>query len=352
MIIYFAIMVILSVLYYYQRNNKKLFVISSFCILAFIAAIRNVSVGTDTKQFCEIYSDIAENSWSYFYTVSGFNGRMEPGFYLLCKLLSYITKNHQILIATTSLFSIGTFCYYIYKESKNAYLSMIIFIGFQHYAMYLTAMRQVLAISILIIGYEIFLKKEKNLPYILMVIIAMQFHISAFIGLIYLFLRKVNFSIKAMLILISATFVSSLILPKLLIFITKYIGFSEYIDSIFFVSNYSAAVIQLAVYLLFFSIALFYKHFTDYDDKFLICLLLLNVVFQIFGIQIVIIERVILYFSILSLSLLPNCLEYEEEFYSKKCLQIGIVVLSVAYCFVVLYFRPEWTYIVPYKPFF
>ncbi|MGM9879725.1 MAG: EpsG family protein [Bacilli bacterium] len=352
MIIYFAIMIVLSILYYYQRNNKKLYVISSFCILATVAAIRSVSVGADTQQFCDVYTSIGNNSWAYFNYISGFGGRIEPGFFLLCKLLSYITRNPQLLIAVTAIFSIGTYSYYIYRESKNPYLSFVIFIGIQQYAIYLTAMRQVLAISILIIGYELFLKKDKTIQYILMVILAMQFHNSAFIGLAYILIKKINFSTKTMLILLFGTVVASLVLPKLLMIVTKYIGFSEYLGSEFFVSNYFAALMQLALYGIFFAIALFYNNFANYDDKFVLYMLLLNVLLEIMGVQIVIVERVIMYFSILSISLVPNCFEYEIDYYPKKFLQIGVVVLSIIYCFIVLYYRPEWTKVVPYIPFF
>ena len=105
MLIYIFLLIIIFLLDIIIKPNtsskrRKRFL--GLCMLLFlmISMFRDVSVGADTKQFYDAFTIIGNRSLELSFEYS----RYEKGFILLCKLLSIVSNNPQILIIITSLF--------------------------------------------------------------------------------------------------------------------------------------------------------------------------------------------------------------------------------------------------------
>lgn len=349
-----------------NRRKRKYFCIFSAIILIFFAAMRDVSVGTDTSIFCSSYETIIQNDWAYYTVISD---RYEFGFFALCKILGYISLSPQILVIFTSICIISAIYYLIYKNSEDPVLSIIIFIGFQYYASALNLMRQMLALAVLIIGYQKILKKRKYVLYVIFCLIASLFHKSAIIGVIlvlpYIFNAK---DIQGAILFFGLIFF--LFLDSIFSFIANLVGYEQYLGSQFDTPNYFASVIN---FILFFAIYLFAifnfkpsrrcRHDSKYeykkgrgvvlladqvDNSQLIAIMSIAIVFSFLSIRSIIFERVGLYFQVFIILLIPNIISTlcnsKRQFY-----KVLIITVAIAYCVIVLTFRPEWTNVVPYK---
>ena len=339
------------------KKGKKFFCFFVATLLSIVACLRSQSVGADTMQFCGIFDSITRNGWSI---LNSYYSRIEIGFFTLSWLLSRMVPNSQILIFATGLISVSSICFFIYKNSRDVVLSTILFVGFQFFAFWLTAMRQVLAMSIVLLCIELFLRRKKWLLFIFGVLFAFLFHSSALVCLlflpIYLFKNlKIQYTIYLLFIFI--LFVGmDLLLPV----VANLSGYTIYIDSKFNQSNYFAAVIKAILVASGFIISTYFskkykKRFPFvsrlYSDDPLYLITFVSLGISLLTIQSTLFERVAYYFIIFLIILIPNAYCYSNS-KEKTVFKIGTIFLSLMYCAIVLAFRPEWTRVVPYSFFF
>ena len=148
------------------------------CIYLFvIAGGRSASVGYDSGQYRRRFLEIAGMTWGEVFKIYKINN--EPFFYWLCKLISVISNNPQMLFIITGLiysFAIG---YFIYNNSQNPAISFLMLFPMQFYSFLLTGMRQALAFSVIVIFYTKSKKKNRKSSFLIGVLIAYLFHNSS-----------------------------------------------------------------------------------------------------------------------------------------------------------------------------
>jgi len=367
MALYLTVMLAMLAGYYWKVNEdgwkKKAFCIVSAAVLIYFAALRAVSVGADTPQFFNAYEKIASSEWT-FRQQSGFGGRFETGFFVLCRLLGYISKDGQLLLIVTSVFSLSVLCWFIYRNSSDVVFSLLAFVGFQFYAFYLTAMRQVLAISIVLIGLEMFLCKRKYLGFILTVLFACLFHDSAFFALAMLPMYLLKPSKGLLSLCAIVLFVVFFGFRQLFEIAASLTGFSAYLGSEFDEANYFAGAIKalLSVIVLFvmgYSLRFgrererrLLSQKRDRVEDFFIWLQVATVFLSVLSMRAIIIERICCYFNFFGFLILPQFLKKNVRKEDEKTFKILLVLLAFAYCATVLLFRPEWTKVTPYLFYF
>ena len=106
-----------------EKIYKNVYLVISFMLLAGIAAIRTENVGVDTPQYYRAYLRISNLNWSELITE-----RYEIGFTILCKGLSYITSNPQLLIAITAIFINFSVIRFIYKYFDASVFIILLYI--------------------------------------------------------------------------------------------------------------------------------------------------------------------------------------------------------------------------------
>lgn len=145
-------------------------------IFLLLLALRGVECGNDTMQYSNLFHEYAAQSFSQL--VSGYNH--ELGYKLLNKLVGILGGNYQWLLACTAVICICPLWYFYKQESENHLLTIALFLSVAPFVMYFSGIRQAVAMSIGI-GAWYCVRDKKPLRFLAVILLAMQFHSSAFI---------------------------------------------------------------------------------------------------------------------------------------------------------------------------
>lgn len=209
---------------------RKRFLFFAFGLLILVAALRSVNVGTDlATHYARRYVQVASYSWSRipeFSTMTTY----ELGYCYLTKFLSSICSHVQFYIAMTSLFVYGVTARFIYKNSCDVKISTYVFVLTCTYYNYMNIVRQAIAISIILLGYE-FLKKETNKLknysiFAAFVIVAATIHSSAVLCLLLILFKELKFKRKHILIGAVCTVIFYLMYQQIFSFVLNLFGLS------------------------------------------------------------------------------------------------------------------------------
>ena len=145
-----------------------------FCILTALVMFRHSSVGADTNNYIRIFNKFSRTEWQ---NIAGTH--YEIGFAVLNKIISVFFKNPQIYLAIVAV-ATSVLIFPTYKRlNADPSLTIVLFCIMSTFVMMFSGIRQMLAIGIGFIAYE-FTRKKKLIPFVLMVLLAMTFHTSAF----------------------------------------------------------------------------------------------------------------------------------------------------------------------------
>lgn len=163
-----------------------------------VLSLRSVYCGVDLVQggqgdrnYLWMFENAQTRSFSEL--LFGYTDRIEPGWMILCKLLSYISDNFIIflsLIAAIQIFLIG---FVLKKTSKDILFSYIVYFCFGMYAFSFSGLRQ--ATSIAITFYASYhLMRGKLSLFVLLVIVAATMHISALLFFIAIVFNRIRYN--------------------------------------------------------------------------------------------------------------------------------------------------------------
>lgn len=220
--------------------------------------------------------------------------------------------------------------YFIYKNSDNPLVSIVIFMGIEFFTLSFTALRQMIAISIILNSYG-FIKKNKPIKFILMVLLASLFHKTALMFLIVYALKYISINKKTIIAGFSILLIIQLIGFNAIVYIINNI-YPYYIpDNLAFTTNgmFQAAVI---LFYLIMGLYLYFKQ-TDEEDKKKLDLLYI-IIFLAFSIQsftnrIPMIGRLMWYFYIFIIILLPNQISKVKNQTIQKIAYAMVIILCL-----------------------
>ena len=106
----------------------------------------------------------------------------EHGYSLIIKGTALLYDNFDFFKIIVAVISIVPIVVTILKCSKNPFLSLLIFIAFDYYAFIFSGMRQGIAYALCILSF-LCIQNKKPVKFILLVLLAAQFHKSAYIFL-------------------------------------------------------------------------------------------------------------------------------------------------------------------------
>ena len=325
---------------------KTIFALLSIISISYFASIRADEIGTDVlvyvKPFLE-YTKIYGIGWLFKYSE--------------CEVL-YLLLNHFVAIANGGiqhlLFVISFFISFMfYKYAKNFESETDVCITYAVYlfvffGITLNLVRQSIATAIVIYSMK-YLKKEDFKGYIISVIIASGFHISAIIMIPIFFLYKFFGTKKELLVKIIVTVISIItvlcaeyLLKYMYLFSNKFD--TEYVNRYMNNSwhfNLTWEILKLFIFIIL-MIVLRYKNNTQankYDKKYFdFCkfLLILDLVFFQFGAIFRYAERFSYYFMIISYSYLIPCLL--DIFKKKEEKELRILPTIMIMAILLIYF--------------
>jgi len=167
--------------YRFTVGEKVLYRTKSGCIdvfmliLVLLLAFRGLSVGNDTMQYQYLFREYGASTVAELYSREG----SEFGYRLLCKLIYIFTDNYQILLSITTLLCICPIWYFYKRESEHPLLTVALFLTVAPFVMYFSGIRQAIAMGI---GIPMWFaaKRKKPVVFILLLLLALQMHSSAF----------------------------------------------------------------------------------------------------------------------------------------------------------------------------
>ena len=333
-----------------DKKLKRCWLVAIFAILTTISAIRSYHVGIDSIQYKDAFGKIAHLDYSQNNSL-----RYEIGFFYLVKTITLVSRDSQLLFIISSLIIIPSVGVFIYRYSKNVAFSSLLYILFNIFFFHMTGMRQSLALVLLLFAYDNLVKN--NYPrFIISTVIASLFHSSAILFLVCLFIKRIKYNKYSHLITILLSILFFVFFKPIFLNITHLIGkYGGYIDSEDFgVSNYYGAFFQFLLTFVVYTFCHFRyinQESKNDSDRMSLILLGIDVICQIMAMKMNIIGRMNQYFWIHSIILVPNIVKEEKRSKSRLLLYFGIILVSVAYWFIIAMFRPEWSGAIPYIPF-
>ena len=161
------------------EKRQKIVIGTFFAILLLLLSLRGKNVGIDLSQYLPSFKRVSNMTMSevlnYF--------EEEKGFWILNKIISYISTNQQIFLTIVALISVLPLVKLYSKETENGLLTMSIFIVLSNYDMLFSGLRQVIALALVAWAFK-YVKEKKLIKFILIILLAFTFHKSALIALL------------------------------------------------------------------------------------------------------------------------------------------------------------------------
>ena len=160
-----------------QRDRKGLLIVAGILFVT-ILGCRNgqINYGTDLNSYYRAYQRalLANNIPDLIAT----NVYQELGYPIMCFVFSRVIKWDQFIIFFQAAFCCGVTLRYIYKHSRDVFMSIMVFMSMGLLQFYLTGFRQAFAISICLLALES-AEKKHYLRTIIFTLLAISFHQTA-----------------------------------------------------------------------------------------------------------------------------------------------------------------------------
>ncbi len=172
-----------------NERQKRIYIVLCFLLVVFFVGLRSVYSGSmDTFIYCRMFNTAKNISeFTDFLTIQEISLErywyQEANFYLIVWLISRFTDNAQIFIVIITIIMTACVFKFMSEHSEDFMLSCIVYICLGSMTFTMNGMRQSLAMAICLLAYK-FAVKKKIVPFVLIVLFAMTFHISAFIFLL------------------------------------------------------------------------------------------------------------------------------------------------------------------------
>ena len=157
---------------YQKKNDFSLTVF--FVFLTILIMLRHEGVGNDTRNYIHYFERFAKIEWSKLG-----QQHLELGFAFFNKVISVFSSVPQVFLAIVSVV-VSALIFPTYKRlCRDASLTIVLFCVMSTFVMMFSGIRQMLAIGIGFVSYR-YTREKKFFAFLISVVVAMSFHISAF----------------------------------------------------------------------------------------------------------------------------------------------------------------------------
>ena len=314
------------------EHGKKYFLIFSGFLLCLYAGLRAQNLQIDIPTYVQMYEKYARYSFGQIIQLFSSEIR-DPTYYFTAWLFSRVFTDAQWWLAVVGAFYIVVVCLVIYKESERPLISLLMVLSLGYFSFVLSGLRQSIAMTIAMIAY-LYIKKRKPIKFILLVILASLFHMSAILFLIAYPLGRaklgiwhiVSFGIMVVLFLGFQSTIRSFLSEILAD--SQYGSYADRETAL----NFSGFIIQICMFI--FNL-LYYSKGVKEDKN---AIVLYNLAFiglslQLFSSMIAEFFRLSYYFSFANILLVPLAISSEREERTKVLLRLFIGALFIVYLF-------------------
>ena len=157
------------------RNRKKYELIyAGIVIVLFWGSLDALDYGTDIMNYYNNARVAANLEYSQYLAICAF----EDGYATWIWVIAHLFKNPQVLLFAQYAFITYAVFRFIYRNSKDVFLSLVVYICLGCFGFFLLAFRQTFAIAICLFAYEQ-IKVGHHVRAILLIIFASMFHQTA-----------------------------------------------------------------------------------------------------------------------------------------------------------------------------
>lgn len=272
--IYVILVGTMIVLYFVMQNKKNgrdNFVRIIMLILYFVSSFRANIIGSDYQSYINIFNWVRQGGFSVGY---------EKGYVLLNMLANILSEHYVVLAMLVNMLIFISVYYYISTFVEDRYKCLVVFIFFLNPYLYVQStfniMRQGCATAVLLFAMH-YLYKRQWIGFIVLVLIAAQFHKFSYIFLLMIIFRVIKWKGFYFIILSTISLIMNFVLDSDSLFsrIAAALGYSGYIgfgNSIFDFKLY-AVFIYITV---FFFILYYGSLYANEKEKFFTDLYLLS----------------------------------------------------------------------------
>lgn len=333
-----------------EKRNSNFFFIIVLAELVFVAALRGMTVGTDTTMYISglnyykgiTFSEIFTKRLVYPYD-------WEAGYFLIVKVLAWLNINNSVFLLMIALVIYIPTLKFIKAYSKSYGLSLVMYFALSLYGYSLCLFRQMIAISICICSIR-YIEKRNIIKFLLCIGVAFTFHYSA-ICFAFLYLMVAFFDrIRKVLYVFPFVAGAFLIFGRDLInvIIKIFPSYLHHVGGKYDVSG--GSYLMLLMLITFFALTLCYmkkERELDFILTLSICALLLAILAQAMAYSMTFFSRILPYYTIFLTILIP---EEIERLLSGKSKLIASLASYTIFFAIFLYSLSKDSYgIVPYS---
>lgn len=271
-----------------------------------LAGLRGYMVGADTKVYLdalEYYSSLPKNALLFAKLVRPFD--FEPGYFLFTKLCAFINMPKTIfLFVVAAIIYIPVF-YNIYRYSPMPYISILAYFALGIFAYSLGIFRQMMALSIVLCGLK-YLEEGKLIPYLLIVMLAATFHVTALVMIAVYFLY--HFHVERYAKWIALAQIVCLVFGRPIVLAATYVfpQYAHYLGGEYDVRGGTYLMLLFLNLVLYARVYLYRRGILK--NRVDIAALSLGVVVQAIGYSMALFGRLVPYFSIFAIFSIPDIL--------------------------------------------
>lgn len=307
------------VLFAFAFSKKKWPLIITFILLIIVAGFRDVSVGTDSKNYSGIFTSYGENISEVYHV-------REPLYLLLQFFVAVMGWDYNsLMFITSSIVIIGIYSFALI-ESKRPNMLILCFYLLYYYFYAINTVRQYDAMVFILLAWH-FQKIKKYKLYFLFISIAFCFHNTSIIALVSLLFEKVRIRKKMLITLMLLSFVVGLspIVQYILVIVGKLVNFSYlyYLSNNFFGINFSPTRFLLTIFCC--SLVYLLRTRTIYFRLLAVGICMMNIF--AFNPEA---ARIAQYFTILQIAIIPNIPFLTRD--KKKAIMLSTISIIYMIC--------------------
>lgn len=290
-----------------SKTKNLIFLFLSFGQLYLLTTLR-LSIGYDYNMYAIAFMDLkTQDFWNFTYY------DWEYGFILLTKLLGMILPTFISYYAVIALITLIPVVIFIYQNTEKVWLGTFMYINFFLFFMQMNFIRQAIALSITLFAWQ-FIKNKKFFKFLVVVLIASCFHMTALIMIPFYFLSKMRPTGKQVIFYGYALTIFYFSSTGILNIVTK-VFHQEYNNTTFITEGISIIYAVVPIIILIFTMIQSEKILSlNANNRYVISMVFAGTFFMIIMARHSILERFSYYFFIYIALLVPELISSVEKY--------------------------------------
>ena len=310
------------------KYGKRLFLLIAFCQLFILHAFVDPDSMNDLDGYYETYHTFSENSLFNSIFVGYVGVKIEPGWIILCKLLGYISPNPRLLLVVSSIIIVGSYLITAKRYSPFVGFSVILFLC-STFDQSLFVLRQHTAMAICLLTIPYILKRDFK-KFLIIWLLAFGCHMSSIVFLPVYFIYPLNIEKKYWIYMAIGIIAGFLLISGIFNWVFHNLWYNSYEDTTADekaganLTGFFMILSSLVLYLV--SIRFQYKKIIGVEKVFFL-MISLGAILSLAGTGFAPTNRLVKYFMIASIYLIPISVSKFKSVTIKGPITIAVVVL-------------------------